>query len=132
MVLTPGTIVYGRICSVDPNIETEMECLNSSTGKADGYGVLKGGYLIDLPLAYVRSLYYEGGPVLEALSNLVSFEVVIGLNGKVWINANDDLTTFKIAQCIQQSVDWRSDEVSDKVSKTFRPKIIISISKWAK
>lgn len=119
MALANGTVVYGRIRSVDPNIETEMECLNSATGKADGYGVLKGGFLVDVPLAYVRKLYHEGGVVLEALGNLVSFEVVIGFNGKVWVNADDELTTFKVAQCIEQSADWKPSEIKDNVSKAF-------------
>lgn len=93
-----------------------MECLNSTTGQADGYGELKGGLTVDVPLGYARMLYYEGGPVLKAVGEHVSFEIAIGLNGKVWVNAEDVLTTWKIAQCIEKGQGWRKSEVAENVS----------------
>lgn len=94
-----------------------MECVNSSTGQADGYGELKGGYLINVSLAYARMLHFKGGPLLTSLGSLVSFEIVIGLNGKVWINASDVLTTWKIARCVELGQKWRVEDIEENIAK---------------
>lgn len=93
-----------------------MVCINSATGKADGFGELKGGYIIDVTLAYARMLFYEGGPVLKALGELISFEIAIGLNGKIWINADDILSTWKVAKCVEHGQFWHVNEAADKVA----------------
>lgn len=117
--LSPGAVVYGRICAADLNIETEMECVNSTTGQSDGYGELKGGHIIDVPLGYARMLYYEGGPVLKAIGEHVSFETAVGLNGKVWVVSDDVLTTWKVARCIENGQYWSKDEVENNVASIF-------------
>lgn len=117
--LNPGSVVYGRILVADPNIEPEMECVDSLTGQAGGYGELKGGYVFDVPLAYARALLFEGGPVLEAVGETAPFEVAVGMNGKVWVNADDLKTTWKVARCIQDGQKWAPEDVVNNVKKIF-------------
>lgn len=112
-------MVYGRVIVADPNIEPEMECVDSATGQAGGYGELKGGHIIDVSLAYARALLYEGGPVLEAIGETSPFEVAIGMNGKVWVNADDLKSTWKVARCIQQGQHWAPEDVTANVRKIF-------------
>jgi exosome complex component RRP40 len=100
--LPNGTLVYGRIIMADKDIEAEMECVDSSTGRACGFGELKGGYVFPVSLAYARQLLFNGEALLGEIGKLVAFEIAIGLNGKVWVEGQDIQSTWKIAQCIQE------------------------------
>ncbi|ANB16009.1 Rrp40p [Sugiyamaella lignohabitans] len=115
--LPVGALVYGRITMADKDIEAEMECYDSNTGKAAGFGELKGGYVVQVSLAYARKLLFEGSPLLSAIGDIVPFEIAIGMNGKIWIDAPDNTTIFKIAQCIEKSETLSEHESVDLVSK---------------
>jgi exosome complex component RRP40 len=114
--LATGTLVYGRISMADPDIEAEMECFDATTGKAAGFGELKGGYVVEVSLAYARMLLFEGGPVLAAIGEIIPFEVAIGMNGKIWIDGPDVKATWKIAQCIQKSESLAPQKVKGMVT----------------
>lgn len=117
--LSTGSVVYGHVLVADPNIEPEMECVDSTTGLAGGYGELKGGHVFDVNLAYARALLFEGGPVLEAIGEIAPYEIAVGMNGKVWVNADDLKTIWKVARCIQEGQRWSPEEVVANVSKIF-------------
>lgn len=91
--LKAGSVVYARVKSAHPDVEGELECLDSATGKAAGFGVLATGCVVDrLGLHYCRALWegkHEG--VLEALAKRCRFEVAVGVNGSVWIDAEGDV-----------------------------------------
>lgn len=99
--LPNGALVYGRIVMADKDIEAEMEAVDSTTGRASGFGELKGGYVFPVSLAYARELLFSGDRLLGEIGKLVAFEVAVGLNGKVWVDGPDIQTTWKVAQCIQ-------------------------------
>ncbi|ODQ81338.1 hypothetical protein BABINDRAFT_160697 [Babjeviella inositovora NRRL Y-12698] len=103
-VLKIGNIVYARVKSAHLDIEPEIECVDSSTGKAAGFGLLEGGYLLnDLSLNYTRSLLFGNASlnaILEALSLKCKFEIAIGVNGKIWINAGDGDVKLTLA-CVK-------------------------------
>ena len=48
--IKPGTTVYARVASVDPDLEPELDCISPATGKADGFGELAEGIHLDCPL----------------------------------------------------------------------------------
>jgi hypothetical protein len=52
--LTPGTLVYARVTLANKDMEAELQCFNPSTGKSDGYGELKGGFVIKCSLGLCR------------------------------------------------------------------------------
>ncbi|CAG8641630.1 13919_t:CDS:1, partial [Funneliformis caledonium] len=49
-----GSLVYARVSSANKDMEPELECINPSTNKADGFGELEGGYVIKCSLRYCR------------------------------------------------------------------------------
>ena len=110
--------MYGRITIADKDIEAEMECVDATTGKSGGFGELKGGYVFQLSLGYARSLLFNGGTVLSVIGELVPFEIAIGMNGKIWIDAADTKTIWKICKAIQASEYMPPSEVKAFVSKT--------------
>ena len=74
-------------------MDPEIECVHPTTGKADGMGPLKGGMLFDVSLGMARRLMAprmreQGGLVLmELLAEKIPFEIAVGRNGKLWVNA---------------------------------------------
>lgn len=114
--LANGTAVYGRIVLADPDIEAEMECVDGTTGKAEGFGELKEGYIVSVGLGYARALLSGGAKVLEQIGDKITYDVAIGMNGKVWVKSTDDLATLKVAQCIQKAETISSKELEELVA----------------
>lgn len=52
--LQPRTLVYCRVAMANRDMEAELECVNPTTGKADGFGELKGGFVIKCSLGLCR------------------------------------------------------------------------------
>lgn len=42
-----GTLVYARVTLADRDMEPEIVCVDERTGKAEGFGEVKGGLLVD-------------------------------------------------------------------------------------
>ena len=107
-LLQSGSIVYARVSRVGKYLDVGLECINPSTGKADGLGELVGGTLFDISLGMSRRLLMsksrEQGRVIifeELGAQGLHFEVATGRNGKVWINSDNIQTTIKVGQLIR-------------------------------
>ncbi|TIA83750.1 hypothetical protein E3P98_00594 [Wallemia ichthyophaga] len=88
--LKVGSLVYARISLAHRDMETELECLNPATGKAEGYGELKGGLLADnLNINLCKSLLEKNSSLMNSIMNAFNFpfELATGVNGKIWIGA---------------------------------------------
>lgn len=109
--LQPGSVVYARISLAHKHLEPELECLNSSTGKADGMGELKEGMIFDVSQSMARRLMFaktreEGGVcVLDEFGEKggAKFEIAVGRNGKVWINSERTQTTIAIGKALKET-----------------------------
>lgn len=99
--LNPGDVVYGRITHCDRDTEVEMECVDSASGKSMGFGQLQEGNIVSVGLGFARRLLFEGHPVLDAIGAKHQYELAIGVNGRIWVKANDDKTTLAISKWIQ-------------------------------
>ncbi|KAK6201356.1 exosome complex exonuclease RRP40 [Scheffersomyces amazonensis] len=104
-----GQIVYARVSNAGNEIETELECIDPTTGKDGGFGLLdESGYLFSITnLNFTRELLFNSeSPVLQKLSTRCKFEIAIGINGKIWIKCGDGLVINK------SDVDMDIDESS--------------------
>ncbi|KAL8998824.1 MAG: hypothetical protein Q9169_002162 [Polycauliona sp. 2 TL-2023] len=105
--LSSGGLVYARVVAASKNLDPELACYNPSTGKGEGLGELKGGMVFDISLAMARRLLLskqkeEGRLViLEDLAEQVAFEIAVGRNGKVWVNANGVKDTLRVGRALQ-------------------------------
>lgn len=52
--------MYARISLASKHMDPELECSDPATGKAHGYGELKGGMLFDVSLGMARRLLGDG------------------------------------------------------------------------
>ncbi|KAJ3295030.1 exosome non-catalytic core subunit rrp40 [Borealophlyctis nickersoniae] len=101
--LEVGSLVYARVTVANKDMEPELDCINPSTGKGDGYGELKGGFMIKVSLGLARSLINPQNELFKLLSEALAFETAIGLNGRVWINAGSIRNIVGVANMLRSA-----------------------------
>ncbi|TYI36132.1 putative exosome complex component rrp40 isoform X4 [Gossypium hirsutum] len=80
-----GTLLYLRVVKANFGMNPELSCTDAS-GKAAEFGPLKDGYMFETSTGLSRKLLSSPTcPVLEALGKKLSFEIAVGLNGRVWL-----------------------------------------------
>ncbi|KAF7365106.1 Exosome complex component rrp40 [Mycena venus] len=96
-----GTLVYARVSLAHKDMEPELECFDAQTRKAEGFGDLKGGFLVRCSLAMCRQLLDSKHFLLPLLGARFPLEVAVGVNGRVWVTAKDVREIIGIARCIE-------------------------------
>ncbi|RUP44492.1 LOW QUALITY PROTEIN: hypothetical protein BC936DRAFT_149384 [Jimgerdemannia flammicorona] len=113
-----GALVYARLSLANKDMEPELECVNPATGKADGFGELKGGFVFKCSLGLSRRLMDENTPILRFLAEQqIPFEITIGRNGRVWITSGSAKTTIMLANTLQNSEYLNERECREMVRK---------------
>ncbi|KAI1803779.1 hypothetical protein F4811DRAFT_523559, partial [Daldinia bambusicola] len=112
--LSPGALVYARVCLANRHMDPELECVSASTGKADGLGPLSGGMLFDISPGMARRLLMrksvEEGKVvvLEELGAAgLAFETAVGRNGKMWVNSEKVQTVLVVGRAVRETDEKR-------------------------
>ena len=129
--LRSGDLVYARVSKASKWEDTEVECVNSSTGKADGMGPLKGGMVFDISPAFARRLMMgtdnegvsKGGVVvLEEVGEKVKFEVAVGRNGRVWVDSGNVKAILMIGRLLKlaDEQDFDVEEQKKAVKKALK------------
>nr|CAB3477838.1 unnamed protein product [Digitaria exilis] len=102
ILLQIGTLIYARVVKANSIMNPELSCMDV-TGKAAEFGELKGGYVFDSSTGMSRMLLSSPTcPVLEALGKKLSFEIAVGLNGRVWVNAPAADTVILVSNAIMR------------------------------
>ncbi|XP_052176209.1 uncharacterized protein LOC127790662 [Diospyros lotus] len=98
-----GTLLYVRVVKANTSMNPELSCTDA-TGKAAEYGALKDGYMFETSTGLARMLLSSPTcPVLEALGKKLAFEIAVGLNGRVWVNAEAPSTVILVSNAIMNS-----------------------------
>ena len=85
--LAVGSLVHCRVLKTSSTAEPLLTCVDKQ-GRAGGLGLLTGGYTYQCSThAAQRLLSRAGGKALEKLGESVAFELVVGFNGRCWIDA---------------------------------------------
>ena len=123
--------MYARVTLANKHMDPELDCVSSSSGKAEGLGPLIGGMLFKTSLAMARRLMLskpaeQGGLViLEELGEAgIAFEIAVGRNGKVWVDSKTCMITLAIGKAIQET-DERN--LSPEEQKKLARKLVIGI-----
>ncbi|KAI9482363.1 exosome non-catalytic core subunit rrp40 [Coemansia sp. RSA 989] len=115
--LALGSVVYARIVVANLMMEPEIECFNSHTGKSEGYGELSGGFMFKCSLGLAHQLISAKAPVLNALGSELAFEAAVGVNGRVWINAESPEKTILVANAIKNSEHLNASQCKQMVKE---------------
>eukprot|EP00249_Psilotum_nudum_P013717 c24474_g1_i2 orf=718-1503(-) len=101
--LQAGSLLYLRVVKAHRDMTPELSCTDV-TGKASGFGPLKNGYTFECSTGLARALLSRPTyPVLDALGNSLSFEIAIGLNGRIWVNSASPSTTILVSNAIMNA-----------------------------
>ncbi|KAI3429980.1 uncharacterized protein J3R85_008486 [Psidium guajava] len=81
-----------------------VELVPRPSGKAAEFGPLKDGYSFECSTGLSRTLLSSPTcPVLEEFGKKLSFEIAVGLNGRVWENAASPSTIIVVSNAIMKS-----------------------------
>ncbi|KAH9323183.1 hypothetical protein KI387_017822 [Taxus chinensis] len=95
-----GALIYVRVVKANRDMNPELSCTDAS-GKASEFGGLTGGYMFECSTGLARALLSTPTcPVLEELGKTLSFEIAVGLNGRVWVNAPSPSTVILVSNAI--------------------------------
>ncbi|CAN4099315.1 unnamed protein product [Withania somnifera] len=98
-----GTLIYARIVKANTGTNPELSCMDAS-GKAAEFGLLKDGYMFESSTGLSRMLLSSPTcPVLEGLGKKLAFEIAVGLNGRVWVNAEHNSSIILVANAMMNS-----------------------------
>jgi exosome complex component RRP40 len=82
-----GDVVAARVVTANPDMDPVLSCVDSQ-GRTAGFGHLKGGLTFECSGAWARALLAWPPPdLLVALGREKPFEMSVGLNGRVWLDA---------------------------------------------
>lgn len=97
-------------------MDAELECVSSSTGKADGLGPLTGGMLFNISLGMSRRLMMpkvvQNGKVIvldELASVGLQFETATGRNGRFWVDSDKVTTVLTVGRAIVETDEKQLD-----------------------
>ncbi|KAI0043180.1 exosome complex exonuclease RRP40 [Auriscalpium vulgare] len=99
--LKVGSLIYARVSLAHKDMEPELECFDAQTRKAEGFGELKGGFLVRCSLRMSRNLLDPNHFLLPLLGSRFPLDAAVGVNGRVWISAKEPKQTIAAARCIE-------------------------------
>jgi exosome complex component RRP40 len=110
-----GSLVYCQVTLADKDLDPEVVCVNAA-GKADGMGELLEGYMITCSLGMASSLTNNNHPILKRVSEIIPFELVAGVNGRVWVKASTIKSQILLMNLIQSADGLPPSELSSLIS----------------
>jgi exosome complex component RRP40 len=86
-------------------MDAQLACVGAD-GKSGALGPLKGGFLLESTTDHSRKLLGSPMPFeLKQLSKMFEFEMVVGANGRVWVDAKAPQQTMAVVQALQATKD---------------------------
>ncbi|XP_029020647.1 exosome complex component RRP40 [Betta splendens] len=96
-----GDLVFAQFTIANKDMEPELVCIDSS-GRANGMGVFgPGGLLFRVSLGLVRRLLAPHSDIRSDLDQLFPCELVVGMNGRVWVKSSSIQQTLILANLLQ-------------------------------
>lgn len=124
--LQVGDIVYARISSHLNGMEPELVC-TTADNKAGGLGQLSVadgqgyGFLFkNLSLGLCRRLLDPHDTTLVRLGKVLEYEIVVGLNGRIWVQSEAIETVVIVGEIIKESEFLKEDEIRELVGRKFK------------
>jgi len=108
--LRVGNLVYARVSLANRDMDPELECFDATTRKAEGFGELKDGFMVECGLGTCRRLLDAKHYLLPTIAARFPFEVAVGMNGRVWLKTASARTTVALSRAIRILDDRQSTE----------------------
>ncbi|XP_041845510.1 exosome complex component RRP40 [Melanotaenia boesemani] len=96
-----GDLVFAQFIIANKDMEPELVCIDGA-GRANGMGVFgAGGLVFKVSLGLVRRLLSPQSDIRSDLEQLFPCELVVGMNGQVWVRAASIQQTLIVANLLQ-------------------------------
>nr|XP_056706116.1 exosome complex component RRP40 [Euleptes europaea] len=112
-----GDLIYGQFVVANKDMEPEMVCIDS-TGRANGMGIIgQDGFLIKVSLGLIRKLLAPGCEIIQDLGQLYPFELVLGMNGRIWVKAKTIPQTLIVANILEACEHMTAEQRKQAVAR---------------
>ncbi|CAM1319337.1 EXOSC3 (predicted) [Pycnogonum litorale] len=107
-----GDLIYAKLLTASKDMEPEMVCVDSH-GKKSGLGILDpGGFMITVPLNLVYKILSKECVLIKNLGKSLSFEISVGMNGRIYIKSKLIKNAVGIINAILLSEYMTNDEIN--------------------
>ncbi|XP_019411820.1 PREDICTED: exosome complex component RRP40 [Crocodylus porosus] len=112
-----GDLIYGQFTVANKDMEPEMVCIDSS-GRANGMGIIgHEGLLFKVSLGLIRKLLAPNCEIIQELGQLYPFEIVLGMNGRIWVKAKTVQQTLIVANILEACEHMTSEQRKQALAK---------------
>ncbi|XP_062987732.1 exosome complex component RRP40 [Elgaria multicarinata webbii] len=112
-----GDLIYGQFIVANKDMEPEVVCIDSS-GRANGMGGIgQDGFLFKVSLGLVRKLLAPDSQIIQDLGQLYPFELVLGMNGRIWVKAKTIQQTLIVANVLEACEHMTAEQRKQAVAK---------------
>uniref|UniRef100_A0A8D0BN58 Exosome complex component RRP40 n=1 Tax=Salvator merianae TaxID=96440 RepID=A0A8D0BN58_SALMN len=112
-----GDLIYGQFIVANKDMEPEMVCIDSS-GRANGMGIIgQDGFLFKVSLGLIRKLLAPDCEIIQDLGQLYPFELVLGMNGRIWVKAKTVQQTLILANVLEACEHMTAEQRKQAVNK---------------
>lgn len=108
-----GNVLAAKVKTATPYMESEISCVEYANSVL--LGQLENGFLITVSLNYALQLRKSNSKLLYQLGQFVPYEIVVGANGKIWINSASIRTTIAIGSTILKAEHLKEEDVSQLI-----------------
>lgn len=113
-----GDLVFAQVLSACRDMEPEMVCINSY-GRKGMLGVLRSptAFWMRVPIDFVNRILSKDCPLLQTLGRRIPFEISLGQNGRIWVNANTLKNTLLVCNAISAAENRTTEEIQEKCAQ---------------
>lgn len=114
-----GDVVYAKLLNAHREMEPELVCVDSYF-KAGRLGILSNdGFLINISLSLTHRLLNIENPLLSTFGKKIPYEIVLGVNGKMWLNAKKYKNIITLIDCFE-TAETQTDQAIYDVCKQIK------------
>ncbi|KAL8558565.1 hypothetical protein ACOMHN_032498 [Nucella lapillus] len=107
-----GDMLYCRLLVATKDMEPEVVCIDG-LGRSGGMGVIRSsGYLFKTSLNLVRKVISPLCCLMKTLGSKLPFEVVVGMNGRLWVKGRTCQETIALANAVCASEHMTNQQIT--------------------
>ncbi len=122
--LNLGDLVFARISKINKFDTPILSCISLHEHKnwASGesfFGVIKGGNLFKFDKIRTWDFYREDNFALQRLRDVVTYEIIVGFNGRLWIKSDSSEYVLTIYSLLMKSLNSKEEEMEKEIHEAF-------------
>jgi exosome complex component RRP40 len=125
--LNLGDLVFARISKVNKFDTPTLSCINPLEHKnwASGesyFGGIKNGNLFSVNRLHTWN-FYKDNNALNRLNDVVGYEIIVGFNGRMWINSEKPEDIYTIHEILINSLTQSEEQIEKSIHNAFIDKM---------